>query len=301
MALTKNMNMGIMMEHFHSDEKCRAYLEELRWPDGVTCPRCSSKAISNVYDRCQFDCNSCRYQFSIMAGTIFHDSHLPLWKWFLTIYMMLESKKGVSANQIKRTIDVSYKTAWYLCHRIRNAMKEKNPKKLGGIVEVDETFIGGKQKGSGKGKGIRKNKSIVVGAIQRNGDVRMKVIKTNDRKTLHKFIREHTKPDTEMIITDEWQAYRGIKDHDTDHQTVNHRLKEWVREKIHTNSIENVWSLLNRSIIGSYHKVSAKHLDAYLDELEWRFNHRDNPYLFRDTLMKMVSSENVEYQELVAS
>jgi len=152
MTETKNMNMGTIIQHFHSDDKCREYLESLRWPDGVNCPRCNSEKVSSIKDRGQFHCNSCSYQFSVTAGTIFHDSHLPLWKWFTTIYMMLESKKGVSANQIKRTIGVSYKTSWYLCHRIRNAMKEKNPKLLGGIVEVDETLIGGKQKGSGKGK-----------------------------------------------------------------------------------------------------------------------------------------------------
>ena len=301
MDMKEIMNIGIFMQEFHSDEKCRAYLEKLRWPDGVSCPRCSSESISRIKDRGIYDCNKCRYQFSVTARTIFHDSHLPLWKWFLTVYMMLESKKGVSANQISRTIDVSYKTSWYLCHRIRNAMKEKDPDLLGGIVEVDETLIGGKQKGSGKGKGIRKNKSVVVGAIQRNGDVRMKVIKRNDRKTLHRFIRDHIRPNTEMIITDEWPAYNGIKDHDTDHQTINHSIKEWVRGNIHTNSIENVWSILNRSIIGAYHKVTAKHLDAYLDELEWRFNNRENPYLFRDTLQKLIGAEGLEYQELIAS
>lgn len=299
MAKSMDMNLVKLVQDFHSEDKCHAYLEELRWPDGVKCPRCHSDSVSTIKERNQYDCNSCRYQFSVTAGTIFHDSHLPLWKWFLAIYMMIESRKGVSANQIKRTIDISYKTAWYLCHRIRNAMTEMTPKKLDGIVEVDETFIGGKQ--TNVGHGSRKNKIMVVGAIQRDGDVRMKVIQRNDRKTLHKFIREHTKPDTEMIITDEWPAYLGIKDHDTDHQTVNHRLKEWVRGHIHTNSAENVWSILNRSIIGTYHKVSAKHLDAYLDELEWIFNNRENPFLFRDTLLKLINTENLEYQELVAS
>lgn len=299
MAKTMEMNLVKLVQDFHSEEKCRAYLEELRWPNGLKCPRCHSESISTIKERNQYDCNSCRYQFSVTAGTIFHDSHLPLWKWFLAVYMMIESKKGISANQIKRTIDISYKTAWFLCHRIRNAMTELNPKKLDGIVEVDETFIGGKQ--TNVGHGSRKNKIMVVGAIQRDGDVRMKVIQRNDRKTLHKFIREHTKPDTEMIITDEWPAYLGIEDHDTDHETVNHRLKEWVRGHIHTNTIENVWSILNRSIIGAYHKVSAKHLDAYLDELEWRFNNRSNPFLFRDTLQKLIGAENLEYRELVAS
>lgn len=297
-----NLDLVTLMTHFHSEEACMEALEDLRWPDGVQCPRCQHQSVSRIYNRNQFDCNSCRYRFSVTSGTIFHDSHLPLPKWFATIYMMVESKKGVSANQVKRTLKVSYKTAWYLCHRIRAAMTELNAEKLSGIVEVDETWIGGKLTGRGKGKGAySQNKSLVIGIIQRDGDIRLKVIKKADRKTLHKFIKEHTEPDTEMIITDEWPAYRGLEDHDTKHETVNHSLKEWVKGKnIHTNGIENVWSLLKRSVVGTYHKLSAKHLDAYLDELEWRFNNRDNPYLFRDTLIKLLNSKNLEYRALVA-
>ncbi len=292
-----HMNLAKLIEHFHSEDKCRVYLEEMRWPDGITCPRCSSKSISNIKERRQYDCNACRYQFSVTTGTIFHDTHLPLWKWFLAIYMILESKKGISANQIKRTIDISYKTAWYLCHRIRNAMKGGDSL-LDGIVEVDETYVGGKRKGVGHGS--REGKTLIVGAMERGGNICLKIIKHADRKTLHGFIKKHTAPDTEMIITDKWPAYIGIQDHDTDHKIVNHSIEQWVKGEIHTNGIENVWSLLKRSIIGSYHKISAKHLDAYLDELEFRFNNRDNPYLFRDTLKKLISSDNLEYQELVA-
>ncbi len=292
------INLANLIERFHSEDKCRGYLEQLRWPNGIECPRCSSKSISNIIERTTYDCNDCRYQFSVTAGTIFHDSHLPLWKWFLTIYMMIESKKGISANQIKRSVDVSYKTAWYLCHRIRNAMKDANNSYLNGIVEVDETYVGGKKKGVGHGS--KKGKILVVGAFERGGEIRLKVIKHADKKTLHGFIKKHTAPDTEMIITDEWPAYIGIADHDTDHETVNHSIEEWVRGEIHTNGIENVWSLLKRSIIGSYHKVSAKHINAYLDELEFRFNNRDNPFMFRDTLKKLISSDNLEYKKLVA-
>ncbi|MCA9052154.1 MAG: IS1595 family transposase, partial [Planctomycetaceae bacterium] len=219
------------------------------------------------------------------------------------MYMMIESKKGISANQVKRTIGVSYKTAWYLCHRIRAAMAELNADKLNGTVEVDETWVGGKLKGHGKGIGnYKKNKSLVVGIIQRDGKVRMQRIENADRKTLHQFINDHAAPDTEIIITDENKAYLGIGDHDTNHDSVNHSKKEWVKAgDIHTNGIENVWSLLKRSVIGTYHKVSKKHLGAYLDELEWRINNRDNKYLFRDTLKKLLESKNVEYQDLVAS
>ncbi|MFC2032724.1 IS1595 family transposase [Chloroflexota bacterium] len=293
----ESMNIMKLMEQFHSDEACHHILEKLRWPDGVTCPRCESKSIRNSYTRNQFDCGSCGYQFSVLTGTMFHDTHLPLQKWFVVICLMVEAKKGVSANQIKRTIGVSYKTAWYLCHRIRKAMTEHNPEPLSGIVEVDETFIGGKR--TDVGHGYKGNKTAVVGAVERGGDARMKVISARDRKTLHSFIKNHTSPNTEAIFTDEWPPYKGIADHNTRHETVNHSAEEWVRGDVHTNTVENVWSLFKRSVMGSYHKLSPKHLDAYLDELEWRFNNRNNPYLFRDTLLKLIQSDNLEYKELV--
>lgn len=295
----QEINLVNLIEKYGNESKCQACLEELRWPDGVICPRCGSKSISRYQNKHVFDCNSCRYQFTVTAGTIFHDSHLPLWKWFLATYLMTESKKGISANQMKRALSVSYKTAWYLCHRIRNAMSNGMPELLKGIVEVDETYVGGKTKGMGHG--YKGNKTIVVGAIQRGGNAVLQVIDDNGRKTLHQFIRENTTPDTEAIYTDDWPAYNGIADADTRHETVNHSAEEWVRGDVHTNSVENVWSLLKRSIVGSYHKLSTKHLDAYLDELEWRFNNRDNPYLFRDTLIKLICAENLPYQELVGS
>ena len=293
-----DMNIMKLIERYHSDDSCRQALVELRWPNGIACPRCGSLDIRNSYTREQYDCGSCGYQFSVTSGTIFHDSHLPLTKWFMAVYLMVEARKGVSANQIKRTINVSYKTAWYLCHRIRNAMTEHNPEPLNGIVEVDETFIGGKKRNVGHG--YKGNKTAVVGAVERGGDLRMQVISERDRKTLHGFIKNHTAPDTEAIYTDDWPAYRGIADHDTKHETVNHSAEEWVRGDVHTNTVEGIWSLFKRSVVGSYHKLSTKHLDAYLDELEWRFNNRDNPYLFRDTLLKLINSENLSYVELVS-
>ncbi len=299
--LTKEgMNLVKVIQQFHSDDKCREYLEDVRWPNGPVCPRCGNVSISTLANRNQYQCNDldCNYQFSVTSGTIFHDTKLPLSKWFLTAYLMIESKKGVSANQIKRTIDVSYKTAWYLCHRIRAAMKDAYPAPLRGIIEVDETWIGGKVRG--KGHAYKGNKSLVVGAVQRKGKIVLKVIGGTDRKTLHGFIKKHTDPKAKAIYTDEWQAYRGIGDHDTDHKTVNHHKRRWVHGNVHPNTIESVWSLLKRSIVGSYHKISVKHLDAYLDELEWRYNNRNNPYLLRDTFRQLLKAENVEYKKLVA-
>lgn len=297
MLKEQEINLVELIDRFHSEERCRAFLEELRWPGGARCPRCDSESLSEIKKRPQYDCNSCRYQFSVTAGTIFHDSHLPLWKWFLAVYLITESKKGISANQLKRTLGVSYKTAWYLSHRIRAALNEVDAQLLKDIVEVDETFVGGEMKG--KGRGYKGNKVTVVGAIQRGGNIVLQVVRGTDRETLHGFIRENTAGDTKAIYTDEWPAYRGVADEDTEHDTVRHRGGEYVKGDVHTNSIENVWSLLKRSIIGSYHQVSAKHLDAYLDELEFRFNNRENPYMFRDAMLKLLLAETLPYAKLI--
>ncbi len=297
-AITETINLVSLVERFRSEDSCRMYLESLRWPDGVICPRCSHPSVTAIEDRGQHSCNKCAYHFSVTSNTIMHDTHLPLWKWFLATYTMSESKKGVSANQLKRMLGVSYKTAWYLCHRIRAAMAEVNAAKLLGTVEVDETFVGGVRHGVGSGS--REGKTLVIGAMERNGDIRLQVIDDRTRRTLHQFIRDHVDDRAKRIITDEWYPYRGIGDADTRHETVNHAQGEYVRGDVYTNSVENVWSLLKRSIVGSFHHVSEKHLDAYLDELEWRFNNRDNPYLFRDTLMKLITSTNITYERLTS-
>ncbi|MDO8750020.1 MAG: IS1595 family transposase [Dehalococcoidia bacterium] len=297
-AVTQEINLVSLVERFHSEDSCRSYLETLRWPYGVICPRCFHPSVTAIKDRGQYSCNKCAYHFSVTSTTIMHDTHLPLWKWFLATYTMSESKKGVSANQLKRMLGVSYKTAWYLCHRIRAAMAEVNAAKLMGTVEVDETYVGGKVEGMGHG--YTGNKAVVVGAVQRDGDIRLQVIDDRTRRSLHQFIRDHVDDRAERIFTDEWAAYRGIGDADTIHETVNHAQGEYVRGDVYTNSVENVWSLLKRSIVGSFHHVSEKHLDAYLDELEWRFNNRENKYLFRDTIVKLLKSGNLEYKELTA-
>jgi transposase-like protein len=297
MLKEQEINLVSLVERYHSEDSCRARLEELRWPGGLECSRCDSKNIARMDDRHQYQCRSCRYQFSVTAGTIFHDTHLPLWKWFLAVYLIVESKKGISANQLKRTLGVSYKTAWYLCHRIRAALNEVDAQLLKGIVETDETFVGGKVENMGRG--YTGNKTVVVGAVQRGGAIRLQVVKGRDRETLQGFIRENVAGETQAIYTDELPSYLGIADDNTEHETVNHSEKEYVRGEVHVNSVENVWSLLKRSIIGSYHQVSAKHLDAYLDELEFRFNNRENPYMFRDALCKLLVAETLPYKRLI--
>ena len=294
------VNMLTLMDHFNTDDKCRELLEDLRWPDGVACLRCGSTDVSEIAQRFKWACLDCGYHFSVTAGTIMHDSHLPLRKWFVAIYLMCESKKGISAKQLQRTLNVAYKTAWYLCHRIREAMANEpfDGPTLFGIVEVDETLVGGKVKG--KGRGYKGNKTWVAGAVQRDGGVRLESIPDVKRATLHGFISRTVKDETEAIYTDELKSYIGIEDDDTRHETVNHSMEEWVVGDVHTNTIEGVWSLFKRSIIGAFHKVSEKHLDRYLEELEWRYSNRDNDHIFVDTLRRIVSTEHLTYEDLVA-
>ena len=295
------MDLLTLLDRYGDDTACRDLLERLRWSQGVRCPRCGSDRIGTVKGRFTYHCNAgCSYEFSVTAGTIMHDSHLPLRKWFVAIYLMCESKKGISALQLKRTLGVAYQTAWHLSHRIRAAMANdpfEGPTLLG-VVEVDETLVGGKAKN--KGKGYRGNKTWVAGAIHRDGQVRLERIPNVRRKTLHAFIARTVHDKAEAIYTDELKSYLGIADHDTRHETGNHSLEQWVGGDVHTNSIEGVWSLFKRSLMGSFHKVSRKHLDRYLSELEWRFNNRDNDHIFVDTLRRIVTTDTLTYDELVA-
>lgn len=294
------MNLADLVEQFGSNDRCREYLEHLRWPEGVECPKCGSKSISRITTRKQFDCNSCRKRFSVLAGTIFQDSKLPLWKWFAAVYLMCESKKGISALQIKRMLKIgSYETAWHLCHRIRGAMEGTSEELLHGIVEVDETFVGGRKRGVGSG-GYQRVSPLVVGATERGGQVRLRVVPNRQGKTLMEFLDDVLAPDVKAIYTDEHSGYFGVG-RIAPHGTVGHGRGEYVRADVHTNTVEGVWSLFKRSIVGSYHQLSTKHLPAYLDEMEWRYNNRDNPFMFRDTLLKLVEADTLTYEELIAA
>ncbi len=292
-------NLLDVIDSYGTDAECRAFLERLRWPNGVACPRCGTLDVWELKERPVYRCSGCRYDFSVTAGTIMHDSHLPLRKWFIAIYLMCESKKGVSALQLKRTLGVAYQTAWHLSHRIREAMANdplEGPT-LFGVVEVDETLVGGRAK---KGEPALANKTWVAGAIQRDGQVRIERVPNVRKRTLHGFIKRTVADDAEAIYTDELKSYLGIADADTRHETVNHKAEEWVVGDVHTNSIEGVWSLFKRSIMGSFHKVSVKHIDRYLSELEWRFNNRRNERIFADTLRRIVRTDKLTYADLTA-
>ena len=234
---------------------------------------------------------------------IFNDSHLPLQKWFLATLLLCEARKGMSANQIKRTLGVSYKTAWYLCHRIRAAMKEVDRPMMDGTVEVDETYIGASQRGHSKpGYGDCK-KQIVVGIRQRGGDLRFFHAQDVKAGTLAKYIRESVSEDVDVIMTDEFNTYpTALRDtpFEGKHKTIKHKAKIYVDGDIHTNTVESAFSLLKRGIIGTWHRISAKHLAAYLDEMTFRFNRRKNANLFLDTLRHMVTAPVLTFDKLTA-
>jgi transposase-like protein len=249
-----------------------------------------------------FYCKACDYQFTVTASTIFNDSHLPLQKWFLATLLLCEARKGMSANQIKRTLGVSYKTAWYLCHRIRAAMKEVDQPMLDGTVEMDETYVGGRQRGVGSG--WRKDKEVVIGLRQRNGDLRFFHAQDAKSGTLAKYIKENVSADVDVMVTDDHSAYPFAMDKSgvgrERHKTINHSSGHYVNGDVYTNTVESAFSLLKRGIMGSWHKISAKHLPAYLDEMTFRFNRRKSPALFLDTLRHMVTSNPLTFEKLTA-
>jgi len=286
---------------FPTEDKCRALLVHLRWPNGPECLRCKGPVVELETDKQLFYCKDCDYQFSITSGTVFNDSHLPLEKWFLTTHLLCEAKKGMSACQIQRTVGMSYKTAWYLCHRIRHAMAQTDKPMLDGKVEMDVTYVGGINRGKGH---IAKNdnKEVVVGIRKRNGDLRFFHARDAKGGTLAQYIRENISEDVEVIFTDDASANDAAmrKAKRTNHKKINHSSGVYVMGDIHTNTVESAFSLLKRGIMGTWHRISAKHLPAYLEEMEFRFNRRKRSDLFIDTLRHMVTASVLTFQKLTA-
>lgn len=298
-----NINLTEIIQDFADEAKCRVYLELLRWPKGVTCPRCKAEKVYRIEKRDQFVCALCEYQFSVTVDTIFHDTHLPLVTWFLATFLLCEAKKGMSACQIQRSLGIkTYKTAWYLCHRIRAAMAEANRPKLTGTVEMDETYVGGRAHGK-RGRGAA-NKEIVIGIRQRQGELRFFHAEDVRTGTLERYIRENISDDVDILMTDDMRQYRGAARHlrrERKHRTIRHKLGIYVEGQVHTNTVESAFSLLKRGVLGTWHRISAKHLQAYCNEMCFRFNNRKNPYLFRDTILKLIASPNLEYKNLTAA
>lgn len=281
------MNVSEVFTKFSSQEACIQYLEVLRWQNEPECPYCRSKHSTRRKDTRRHQCNNCNNSYSVLVGTIFEDTKLPLFKWFLAISLMLNAKKGLSALQLGRDIGVNRKTAWYLQMRIRKAMQEGDDQDLfKGIVEIDETYIGGAQRNHSKQKrqerresGLNftgmQHKQAVIGLLERAGRIKLEVLEKAQSKTIKPII-EHTVSTEACLVTDGFGAYRGLEKQYKEHQVLNKEKEEYVRGDYHTNTLEGFWTLLKRGIYGQYHKVSIKHLQSYLDEFTFKYNHRAN-------------------------
>jgi hypothetical protein len=309
---------------FGTDEQCRAFLMQMRWPNGVKCPRCQNdkvfalparpyhwvcKSGAETVDKQTGEVVTCHkrngYRFSVTTRTIFQDTKIKLNLWFKVGYMMLTSKKGVSALQIHRVMfgeksTHDYHTSWFMCMRWRAAMPGDMYQPLTGIVEADETYVGGKDRNRNWNKksaqvrarigelplGQEKfgyGKIGVIGAIERKGNVVARVIGSQDAPTLSGFVRKAVSKKVSLVVTDENQDYNYLG-REIKHESVGHSKNEWVRGEVHTNSIESFWSLLKRGVIGIYHNVSKQYLPFYLNEFSFPFNNRNNEEMFADLI-----------------
>ena len=284
------MTVGQFEAAFPNEDACDAYLVARRWPNGVICPRCGStrpyplKTMKFKWE-CP-DCSDSGYRFSNIAGTIFENTNVDLRQWFRVIHLMLTSKKGMSARQIHRYMGFgSYKTAWYMCHRVRAALVEQLPDKLGGVVEIDETFIGGKDhnrhwnKKSGKSGGEATGKTAVIGAVERKGNVVARVLDHLNVAAVHEFVHEVVSDKVSLLATDNWTGYDRLENW-YPRGSVDHSKKQYVVGAVHTNTIEGFWSIFKRGVVGTFHKMSVKYMPLYVAEFQFRYNNRNNPDVF---------------------
>lgn len=315
----KPINIRDIYIKFASEEQCLMYVESMRWPDGIIrCPICGNDKVKKVRREKEtknkrpwfYLCleKSCHQQFSPTAGTLFADSHLPLITWFHAIGLILNAKKGISAAQLQRDLGLGgYKTAWYLLHRIRESMADANPVPLGGTVEIDETYVGGKQRRKGNAMALR-NKHVVMGAVQRDGELRLRHVQNDEAHTFRGFISATVSPDVERVMTDQHRSYPpALKslnkinpDFAPSHETVNHIRYEFARGDVTTNRIESAFSLFKRGVIGQFHKLSGKHLHRYLSEFEYRFNRRHDDDVFIQTVRRLCRVEPLRFADLTS-
>lgn len=271
------MNIPQLYKQFPTQVDCIKHLEQVRWNGEPTCPYCNSKNQSPLPKENRYHCNNCNTSFSVTVGTIFHKTRLDLQKWFLAVSLVLNAKKGYSARQLGRDIDVTKDTAWRIFMQIRKSLVEQR-ELMTGIVEADETYIGGKngnRHNDKKTKGGQggADKTTVIGVLQRDGKVVAQKAPDNTKKTLRKFINNNVAKGS-TLSTDEHHGYKGLADK-FEHLTVNHKKGEYVKGIAYTNSIEGFWSLFKRGIVGQYHQVSDKYIDKYLNEFCFRYSNRN--------------------------
>ncbi len=314
------MNLIDVTRELSAEEECFSFLEKQRWPDGVRCAICGNNRISRITRKSTtknvrknlYQClePTCKQQFSVTSGTIFHDSRIPLSKWFMAISLVMDAKKGISAKQLQQHLGLgSYQTAWHMTHRIREAMQDSDPSPMTGTIEIDETYIGGKTRRRGRPRKTRAEQFDMVLAIRERstkkttGRVRFFHVPNAKRASIQPIIDKHVDPWANRVITDDATVYDfAINEHHRkNHRKVNHS-KEWIvpGSKIHTNTVESSFSLLKRGLIGSFHRVSIKHLHRYLSEFERRFNERKSTTRFEDMVSRTAQTSPLTYQKLIA-
>lgn len=312
-ALTPPSTLLEAIRYFSDPDRCLAFMVAMRWPDGPVCPTCGGREVGFLSTRRLWECKAKhpRRQFSIKVGTIMEDSAIGLDKWLPAVWVIVNAKNGVSSHEMGRTLGVTQKSAWFLLHRIRLAMQSGSFEKLSGEVEIDETFIGGKARNMHKGKRKVKGtgpigKAVVMGLLERHGSekehstVRAKVVPTTRKRTLQPEVHNHVEPGA-TVYTDALASYEGL-DPEYEHKVVDH-AECYVKDKvIHTNGLENFWSLLKRSIKGTYVSVEPFHLFRYLDEQSFRFNNRkeDDAGRFVATVAS-ITGRRLTYSQLIGN
>jgi transposase-like protein len=298
--------------HFANADNCLTYMVAHRWPNGVECPTCGRKDASYLANQKKWQCKSAhaKRQFTVKVGTIFEDSPLGLEKWLPCVWLIATAKNGVSSCEIARSLGVTQKTAWFMLHRIRKAMASGSLMKMGGnggTVEVDETFIGGKARNmhvSKRRKAMEyrhKGKTVVLGLLERGGTVRTEIIEDRDKTTLHSLVKSNVEKGSELM-TDEFLSYWGLNA-EYAHNVINHAY-EYAKGHIHTNGMENFWSLLKRGLNGTYVSVEPFHLFRYLDEQVFRYNNRatkENPVTDShrfSAVLSQVAGKRLTYAEV---
>lgn len=293
-------NLFYFFKLFPDELSCRRYLEQRLWPNGnPVCPHCgNTHKIYRYKNGKTFKCADCGRQFQVTTGTVYENSNLPLRTWFLTFYILSVSKKGISSIELSKTLGITQKSAWYLLHKIRYAMKNAESKQLQGVVEVDETYCGPRKpryRGAKRGRGT--SKQGVFGALQREGDVFITAVPDTKRRTLEPIIKERVKKGS-TIFSDEYGVY-GRLHKDYDHHTVNHGIKEYARGNVHVNSLEGTWRHLKAVLYGTYHRPSRQHLSLYLAEFAHSFNLRNSTVEARFQKSLRIINSRVSYKDIV--
>jgi transposase-like protein len=294
---------------FSDPENCREYMVARRWPKGVACPVCGSLKVSFLAKQQRWQCSihHAKRQFTLKTGTIFEDSPLSLDKWLPCVWLITNAKNGISSHEVGRALGVTQKTAWFMLHRIRLAHQGQGGGKLGGEVEVDETFIGGKARNMHAGVRLRritgtggKDKTAVIGIVKRGGKIRTSVIPNRRKKAVQAQVREHVEVGS-VVYTDALRSYEGLAA-EYNHQVIDH-AKCYVEGNVHTNTLENFWSLLKRGIRGTYISVEPFHLFRYLDEQAFRYNNREemNDADRFDHAVRQIVGKRLTYSELIGN